>query len=126
MAVYKKVKKPAQEQVGKSEEQRTSQQNKALHLYCALVADALNSAGYDLTKTIKVFKKGIEIPWTKGSVKEILWREIQKSLYNKISTTQLKKNEEIDLIYEVLNRFLGERLHIESIPFPHNPNNPYE
>ena len=103
------------------EETRTLAQNNALHLYCQLVAEALNSAGYDITKTIKVMKEGIDIPWSKESVKEILWRTIQKSLYNKHSTTQLSKHEEITEIWEVMNRFLGERMQIESIPFPKDP-----
>src|SRR3990167_6968622 len=105
--------------------QRTLQQNKALHLYCQMVADALNNAGYDIVKSIKLFREGVDIPWTKEGVKEILWREIQKTMFNKISTTKLSKHEEIDLIHETLNRFLSERFGIEYIPFPHDENNPY-
>lgn len=97
--------------------QRTSQQNKALHKYFSLVADALNDAGYDIKKTIVRYK--IDIPWRPASVKELIWKEVQRSMFNKASTTQLDKQKEITEIYNVINRFLGE-LGIESIPFPHD------
>lgn len=101
-----------------NKEKRTIQQNSALHLYFRWIAEALNSAGYDLKKVIDCFKDGVEISWTEIMVKEILWREIQKVMYNKQSTIELSKQEEIDKIHDVLNRFLGERLGIDYIPFP--------
>ena len=97
------------------EEKRTTQQNKALHVYFELVAEALNSAGYDIPTILK--KTRIDIPWTKESAKELIWKTIQKSMYSKESTTQLSKQQEIDKVYEVVNRFLAT-LKIESIPFP--------
>ena len=101
-----------------TEEKRTLQQNKSLHLLFDLIAKSLNEAGYDIIKTTKVMKKGIEIPWSRESVKELLWRFIQKSIYGKHSTTQLNKKEEIDVIYMTLCRFLSERLNIEPPAFP--------
>jgi hypothetical protein len=94
---------------------RTISQNNSIHLYCEQVAEVLNDAGYDIAKVIKHAK--IDIPWTKESVKEILWKTIQKSMFNKSSTTELNKNNEITEIWEVINRFLA-KLEIESIPFP--------
>ena len=93
-------------------EQRTSQQNKALHVYFGLVAEALNDAGLDIRKTVP-----IDIFWSYESVKELLWKPIQKSIYGKQSTTQLDKHKEIDIVWEHLNRFLA-RLGIESVNFP--------
>ena len=90
-------------------EQRTSQQNKALHVYFELVADALNSAGFDIQKTIE--KSPIDISWSRESVKELLWRPIQKTIYSKQSTTELEKSKEIDAVYENLNRFLARVTH---------------
>lgn len=102
----------------KPEEQRTLAQNNSIHLYLRQVATLLNEAGYDIIKTTKVMKKGVEIPWSGESAKEILWRFIQKSITSKHSTKDLKKHEEIDLIYMTLNRFLAERLGIEPPAFP--------
>jgi len=93
--------------------QRTIKQNRALHKYFELVAGTLNEAGLDMRKTLK---PEIDIPWSKESVKEYLWRPIQKAQLQKRSTTELDRKD-INIIYETLNRFLGEKLGVHT-PFP--------
>lgn len=94
--------------------QRTNLQNRSLHKFCEMVADALNDAGLDM-KT--VLKPGIEIAWTQDNVKEYLWRPIQKAMYpQKESTTDLNTVEP-SRIYEVLNRHLAEKFGI-SVEWP--------
>jgi len=100
------------------EEKRTLQQNKSIYKYFELVAKALNDAGYPIQEVLSNFTMDCE--WTKESVKELLWKTAQKRMFGKSSTTQLNKSQEIDEIYEVMNRFLGEKLKIESIKFPSN------
>lgn len=97
----------------------TDQQRKALHLYCELLAQALNDAGLDMKKTLK---PEIDIPWTKESVKNHLWRPIQQALTEKRSTTQLDRVEPSQ-IYEVLNKHLAEKFGI-SVPFPSEETDP--
>lgn len=97
----------------KHAERRTLKQNSALHVYFNLLAEELNSAGYDIKETLK---KDIEIPWNAITVKELLWRPIQKAQLKKTSTTRLSTTE-LDLIYDTLNRYLGEKLGIH-VPFP--------
>ena len=92
---------------------RTEQQNKALHLLFQMLADELNDAGLDMRKTLK---PEIEISWNPTSVKEYLWRPIQKVMTRKESTTDLNSHE-IDMIFGVLNRHLGQRFGITTI-FP--------
>ena len=94
---------------------RTSQQNRALHLYFTMVAQALNDAGYSIEQVLSNFT--MELDWSPDSVKSILWRTAQKRLLGKHSTTELSKQEEIDKVYEGMNRFLA-KLGIEHIPFP--------
>lgn len=84
---------------------RTDAQNRALHLYFTLLAESLNLAGYDMRKVIR---PDVEISWSPISVKEYLWRPIQKEILGKKSTTQLT-TEEIDKIYDQINRIIGER-----------------
>ena len=103
----------------KPDEQRTLQQNAALHLYLRQVAQALNDAGLTIQEVLKNFK--MEIEWTEESCKEILWRTAQKRMYNKHSTTRLNKHQEINMIHDVMNRFLSENFHLEYIPWPHDP-----
>ncbi len=95
------------------EKQRTLQQNAAMHLYFTQLAEALNDSGYDMRATLK---ESIEIPWTSQSIKEYLWRPIQKLQLGKESTTELT-SQEIDKVYEVLNRAIGTKTGVH-VPFP--------
>lgn len=95
------------------EKKRTNQQNKALHKLYQLLADELNEAGYDMKRTLK---HDVEIPWTAGTVKDYLWRPIQKAQLQKASTTELT-TKEIDQVFETLNRHLASRIGIH-VAFP--------
>lgn len=96
------------------ESQRTIRQNKALHLLFTMLADELNAHGMDL-RTFP-FKKAINIPWTGRSVKEYLWRPVQKAQLLKTSTTELT-TKDIDAVFDTLNRYLGEATGLH-VPFP--------
>ena len=91
---------------------RTPTQNNALHLYFTQLAEALNDAGYDIRKTLRV-----DVPWTATTVKELLWRPIQKAYLKKTSTTELNKQQDIDRVYDILNRAISEKCGV-SVPFP--------
>jgi len=94
-------------------QQMTNQQRKALHLYFTHLANRLNEAGLDMKA---VLKPEIDIPWTPQTIKEYLWRPIQKIQVNKTSTTTLERKE-IDEIFNTLNRYLGQKFNIYE-PFP--------
>ena len=93
--------------------QRTIQQNRALHKLFDLYAETLNNAGLDMKRTLK---QDAEIPWRQETVKEFLWRPVQKALLGKVSTTELT-TKEIDEVFEVLNKHLGQT-HGVHVPFP--------
>ena len=84
---------------------RTTQQSRALYLFFRLLSEALNDAGFDMKKTIK---KNIDISWTPESIKNYLWLPIMKAMTGKTSTAKMKRDE-IDKIYDVLNKTIGER-----------------
>lgn len=92
---------------------RTKQQNRALHVLFQLYANTLNEVGLDMRKTLK---PEINIPWSGNSVKEFLWRPIQKAQLNKESTTELT-TVEIDQIFDTINKHMGERFGLYT-PFP--------
>jgi len=94
---------------------RTERQNNALHLFFRMLAERLNEAGLDMRT---VLKPGIDIPWNAKTVKEYLWRPIQKVYLGKRSTTELDKNEDIDQIYEILYRHLSEKFGVNLPDFP--------
>ena len=93
--------------------QRTIQQNKSLHLFCDMLAQAFNDAGLDVQKTLR---HDIEIPWNGTLVKELIWRPVQEAMTDKHSTTELDRIEPSQ-IYEVLSRHLGEKFGLH-VPFP--------
>ena len=95
--------------------QRTDSQNSAMHVFFKQLAEALNDAGLGMRE---VMKPAYFMDWTAYSVKEHLWRSIQRKLYGKESTRDLNKVEEITKIHAVLMRELGEKHHVEYIPFP--------
>ena len=92
--------------------QRSPSQNAALHVFCKLVADALNKGGFDFRVFIK---DGFPVPFSADLVKEYLWRPVQKAITSEISTTQ-PKFEEYYMIYDSLNVKLAE--HGIHVPWP--------
>jgi len=64
----------------------------------------------------KLIREKIDISWSGISVKEYLWKPIQEIHLKKKSTTQLT-TQEIDLIYDQVNRIIGERTSV-FVPFP--------
>lgn len=92
-------------------EQRTIQQNKALHKTFELWCDQLNGAGL----TVKVvLKPEVEVMWTPDMIKEYLWRPIQKAQLGKESTTELT-TKEVDKVYQTLQHHFGEKFGIELV-----------
>jgi len=96
------------------EKQRTSQQNRSLHLYFRLVAKQMADAGYTVQHILSFTA---DLQPTPSFVKR-LWQEIQSGVLEKRHTSQLKKQKEIDKVYDELNIFLAEKLNLENIPFP--------
>ena len=91
--------------------QRTKLQNRSLHKFFELLADAFNEAGLDVQKTLR---HDIEIPWNETLIKELIWRPIMEAMTDKSSTTEMDTVDPSQ-IYEVLNRHLGEKfgLHVD-------------
>jgi len=100
---------------------RTTLQNRSIHKYCSMLAEALNDAGYDMRRTIK---QEVDIPWSMDTVKEHLWRTIQKAQLGKESTTKLETNE-VTMVYETLNRHMAGKFGV-SVPFPNRDYGAYE
>lgn len=100
--------------LGKS---RTLTQNRALHKYCDLLANALNDAGYDMKRTIK---QDVDIPWNQASAKQFLWRPIQKAVTGLDSTTKPEASQ-YSAIYEVLNRHMSQKFGV-SVMWPQREN----
>mgnify|MGYP000920922920 FL=1 len=107
--------KPKNEEYHTHPKQRTLPQNSALHVFFTQLSHTLNDMGLDQRK---VLKPSINIPWTKESVKKMIWQPIQEAMYGTNSTTFLHKQGQIDRVHEVIMRELGEKHGVEYIPFP--------
>ena len=94
---------------------RTFAQNSALHLWFNLLADELNDGGFPVQL---VLKEKIDLDWDGRKVKELLWRPAQFAILGKKSTTELKKIEDIDKVFDHLNRHIGSKFGVY-VPFPH-------
>ena len=92
---------------------RSERQNNAIHLWFRQMAEQLNDAGYSNKHP---FNDQIEIPFTEGLVKEMLYKPIIKAMYDKTSTTRLT-GRELSEAAEVLVRWLSEKKGIY-VPFP--------
>jgi hypothetical protein len=86
---------------------RSSQQNRALHLFFTNIAFELNRLGLEFT-----FRgiTGIEIQttYTPEIVKDHLWKHLQMVMLGKESTTKLT-TQDIEAIFLVLGKFFAER-----------------
>jgi len=93
---------------------RTQQQNKALHKYCELLAEALNDAGFD--QKVVLSYRTVDVPWDKDRVKLNLWQDLQKAMFGKKHTSELSTGE-VNEVYEVLDRWTAQHFGIH-VPFP--------
>jgi DNA-directed RNA polymerase subunit F len=96
---------------------RTLNQNNALHLLFKQLAEEMVEKGIDMKQ---VLKDGFDFPATPYNIKEFMWKPTQRLLFGKKSTTQLDKTEEINKVYDVVNKLLIERTNGEIClpPFP--------
>ena len=103
--------------VNQTNMKRSIQQNKAIHKYCDLVAKELNREGHTMQDVIKKITR-VEIEPDMKNVKDILWREIQKVVVHKKSTTELE-TDEVDKVFNTMNNFLGREFGVH-VPFPNH------
>jgi len=93
---------------------RTGQQNKALHVFLAQLADTLNDSGFT---QMKVLKHDAEIPWTTTTAKENLWKPLQEAMINRLSTTEASKAD-YSAIHFVLSQHLASTLGVTVPAWP--------
>jgi len=92
---------------------RTLTQNKAIHKYFSMLAESLNNAGLDVKKTMR---QDMDIPWTESLIKELIWKAVQKALYDIDSTAKLDTSQ-VSEVYEVINRHISSTFGVNVI-FP--------
>jgi len=86
-------------------ETRTSAQNRALYAVLTRIATALNDSGHELKHPFA----GFDIPWSKVSVKELLFNPIMREATSKKSSTELERKE-LSNCMDALLRGLDQKL----------------
>ncbi len=99
--------------ISKVKKRRTLTQNKAVHKYCDMLAEALNDAG--LYQNI-ILKDDFDLEWSMETVKANLWKPIQKVLIDKEKTSEADTGD-YNKVYTVLSRNMAFKYGI-NVPFP--------
>jgi len=86
---------------------RTTQQNRALHLYFTMIAEQLNELGLQYQYT-SIVGEIFELRYTTELVKEYVWRPLQVALF-KIERTKKINTQQINEIIDVITLFFSER-----------------
>lgn len=89
---------------------RTGRQNDTLHAWFRDVALALNAAGIDYQHFFTRF----DFEFTENSVKDHIWRPVQKAKFGTESTTELERPQ-VSEVYDIINRKLAD--HGIFVPF---------
>ena len=93
---------------------RTLDQNASIHLWMTQVAQAFNDKGFFVNE---VLEQMAPIAFTTPIYKECIWRPKQISLVGKKSSTKLDKVNDINVIYDYLNKNQKAKFGID-LPFP--------
>jgi len=102
----------------KSEGSYTPTQRASLHLWFEMLADVLNSGGFDMKVWFEKYaKQGISAQWTKHSIKEVFYKPTLEAMTGKKSTEEMNTLEPSE-ICTIIGASLSDRLHITPPPFP--------
>jgi hypothetical protein len=86
---------------------RTSQQNRALHLFFTFVSTELNELGLEFTYE-GLSTKNLSSRYTALIVKEFIWKPIQIAMFEVDSTTKLT-TKDMNEIIDVIVSYFGQK-----------------
>ena len=111
----------------KPEKIRTIKQNRSMWKWAKNMADALNASGFDKRKFYEAVlsKGGQDLPWSKESVIDDLWRPYQEAITGKKSTTKPSTSQYIE-IYDHVNHGVSRMTNGISVQWPCRESQSYE
>ncbi len=94
--------------------ERTTQQNKSLHLWFDMIEKSAENQGVTQEMLIRhATQLRVTSWWLKSAVHQLI-----KALWGYTSTTQLKKTGDIDIVIDHLTDWLSKEMEVP--PFPHD------
>ena len=100
----------------KPEKAQTAKQRNSLHVWCGMIANRLNSAGYPRKEILLRDDSIVEYDWCKDTVKSKIYKPILKAIKDKTSTED-QATKDHDIVVRHIARFLSEK-GIECPPWP--------
>jgi len=101
------------------ENPKTAKQRAALHVWCEQLAEILNALGLDQRK---VLKPSVEIPWSKDSIKERIYKPVLDAMTGKSSTEDMNTVEPTQVL-EVIAKHMAENHGVTVPAWPSKDNN---
>ncbi len=92
----------------------TDTQRGAIHKWCSLCAQVMTEAGLDMRK---VLKEEVDIPWTKESVKEYMYKPVLLASSQKESTEDMDTVEPSKIV-DIISRHMAQKFGVTLPPFP--------
>ena len=88
---------------------RSSRQRAALEVWCRMAAELFNESGITRSIQSSIFRDGeMESPWSQASVKDEVWRPMQRAVAKVESTTEATTKQYVE-VYEALVRAFGNK-----------------
>lgn len=102
----------------KGEGSYTPTQRASLHRWFEMLAEVLNSGGFDQTVFFKEYARpGLSAPWSKDSVKSVFYKPTLEAMTGKRSTEEMNTVEPSEICL-IIGKTLSERLGITPPAFP--------
>lgn len=92
----------------KPEKKQTGKQRNALHVWCKLMAEALNDAGMLRPKVMVSTGEIIYVPWSKESFKEDVYKFMLDAIASKESTEDQKTTDH-EIVFRTIVAYYGEK-----------------
>ena len=95
----------------------TKKQRGALHVWCNLMAEALNDSGADMQKVLNR-RNPVDIPWSMDRFKEFIYKPMLEAMTGMKSTEQQKTVSPSE-VYNVLAKHFSQHYGVH-VPWPSN------
>ena len=94
----------------------TALQRNAIWLWCGQIAEALRANDVSMVQLLASMKKAGEIYPTKTTIREFIWKPVQRAITGTESMKKLTRSE-VDQIIDPISKFIGGQ-HGIAVPFP--------